>query len=116
MVASQFAFFPLFVPGTILRLPAGPVSKPGPAYWGRQSPTGEGKAHARIRQDNWKRERRNASPPLSTTPTNCLKLSLELKESVDKSDENVLENRCRQGAEEIEKLARSVKEKMKGPN
>jgi hypothetical protein len=45
-----------------------------------------------------------------------LKLSLELKESVDKSDENVLSLDVIKRAEEIEKLAHSVKEKMKGPN
>jgi hypothetical protein len=39
-----------------------------------------------------------------------------LKQSVDKSDENVLSLDVIKKAEEIEKLARSVKEKMKGPN
>jgi hypothetical protein len=45
-----------------------------------------------------------------------LKLSVELKQSVDKSDENVLSVDVIKKAEEIEKLARSVKEKMKGPS
>jgi len=45
-----------------------------------------------------------------------LKLSVELKEQVDKSDENVLSLDVIKKAEEIEKLAHSVKEKMKGPN
>jgi hypothetical protein len=45
-----------------------------------------------------------------------LKLSQELKEYVDKSNENVLSLDVLKKAEEIEKLARSVKEKMKGPN
>ena len=45
-----------------------------------------------------------------------LKLSIELKQSVDKADENVLSLDVIKKAEEIEKLARSVKEKMKGPN
>ena len=45
-----------------------------------------------------------------------LKLSQELKESVDKSDENVLSVEVIKKAEEIEKLAKSVKDKMKGPN
>jgi hypothetical protein len=43
-------------------------------------------------------------------------LSVELKQSVDKSDENVLSLDVIKKAEEIEKLARGVKEKMKGPN
>jgi hypothetical protein len=45
-----------------------------------------------------------------------LKLSVELKQSVDKSDENVLSLEVIKKAEEIEKLAHSVREKMKGPN
>ena len=45
-----------------------------------------------------------------------LKLSQELKEYVDKSNENMLSVSVLKKAEEIEKLARSVKDKMKGPN
>ena len=45
-----------------------------------------------------------------------LKLSTELKEYVDKTNENVLSLEVLKKAEEIEKLAKSVKEKMKGPN
>jgi hypothetical protein len=42
------------------------------------------------------------------------RLSSELKQSVDKSNENTLSLEVIKKAEEIEKLARSVKEKMKG--
>ena len=45
-----------------------------------------------------------------------LKLSQELKDYVDKSNENMLSVSVLKKAEEIEKLARSVKDKMKGPN
>jgi oligoribonuclease NrnB/cAMP/cGMP phosphodiesterase (DHH superfamily) len=45
-----------------------------------------------------------------------LKLSQELKDYVDKSNENMLSLNVLKKAEEIEKLARSVKDKMKGPN
>jgi hypothetical protein len=45
-----------------------------------------------------------------------LKLAVELKDSVDKSNANVLSLDVLKKAEEIEKLAHSVKEKMKGPN
>jgi hypothetical protein len=41
---------------------------------------------------------------------------VELKDSVDKSSENVLSLDVVKKAEEIEKLAHSVKDKMKGPN
>jgi hypothetical protein len=45
-----------------------------------------------------------------------LKLSQELKDYVDKSNENMLSLSVLKKAEEIEKLARSVKYRMKGPN
>ena len=45
-----------------------------------------------------------------------LKLSTGPKEYVDKTNENVLSLDVLKKAEEIEKLAKSVKEKMRGPN
>ena len=45
-----------------------------------------------------------------------LKLSTELKEYVDKTNEHVLLLEVLKKAEEIEKLAHSVKTKMKGNN
>jgi spore coat polysaccharide biosynthesis protein SpsF (cytidylyltransferase family) len=45
-----------------------------------------------------------------------LKLATELQEYVSKSNENVLSLEVIKKAEEIEKLAHSVKEKMKGSN
>ncbi len=45
-----------------------------------------------------------------------LQLAEELKRSVDKSNESVLSLDVMKKAEQIEKLAHSVKDKMKGPN
>ena len=45
-----------------------------------------------------------------------LKLSTELKQYVDKSNENILSLDVIKKAEEIEKLAHSVKTKMRGEN
>jgi hypothetical protein len=45
-----------------------------------------------------------------------LKLAVELKDYVDKSNENVLSLDVLKKADEIERLAHSVKDKMKGPN
>jgi len=53
---------------------------------------------------------------LRTDTDKLLKLTVELKEYVDKSDENVLSLDVIKKAEAIEKLAKSVREKMKGPN
>jgi len=44
-----------------------------------------------------------------------LELATELKQSVDKSNENTLSLDVIKKAEQIEKLAKQVKEKMKGP-
>jgi len=44
-----------------------------------------------------------------------LELATELKHYVDKTDENTLSLDVIKKAEQIEKLAKSVKEKMKGP-
>ena len=44
-----------------------------------------------------------------------LELATELKHAVDKSDENTLSLDVIKKAEQIEKLAKQVKEKMKGP-
>jgi len=53
---------------------------------------------------------------LKADANRLLKLAVELKDSVDKSSENVLSLDVIKKAEEIEKLAHNVKEKMKGPN
>lgn len=45
-----------------------------------------------------------------------LKLSTELKDYVDKSNENILSVDVIKKADEIEKLAHSVKTKMRGDN
>ena len=44
-----------------------------------------------------------------------LELATELKQSVDKSNENTLSLDVIKKAEQIEKLAKAVKDKMKGP-
>ena len=53
---------------------------------------------------------------LRTDTDKLLKLSVELKNYVDKSDENVLSLDVIKKADEIERLAKSVRDKMKGPN
>ena len=44
-----------------------------------------------------------------------LELATELKQSVDKSNENTLSLEVIKKADQIEKLAKTVKDKMKGP-
>jgi len=68
-------------------------------------------AHEMAKKANLERQAQ-----LKTDTDRLYKLSLELKDYVDKSNENVLSLNVLRKAEEIEKLAHSVKDKMKGPN
>jgi hypothetical protein len=70
----------------------------------------------RIAHDMEKKAAKERVAALKTDTDKLLKLSVELKEYVDKSNENVLSLDVIKKAEQIEKLAKSVKDKMKGPN
>ena len=63
-----------------------------------------------------KRAAKERAAAIKSDTDKLLKLSMELKQYVDKSDENVLSLDVIKKAEEIEKLAKNVKDKMKGPN
>ncbi len=76
----------------------------------------EDEARTRIANDMAKKAAKERVAALKNDTDKLLRLSVELKQSVDKSDENVLSVDVIKKAEEIEKLARSVKDKMKGPN
>jgi hypothetical protein len=71
---------------------------------------------ARIEAEMAKKAAKERAAALKSDAEKLLKLSVELKQSVDKADENVLSLDVIKKAEEIEKLARSVREKMKGPS
>ena len=87
---------------------------------GRADPvTATGDADAserRLEHDMAKKANLERQAHLKSDTDKLLKLSQELKEYVDKSNENMLSIDVLKKAEEIEKLARSVKDKMKGPN
>ena len=70
----------------------------------------------RMARDMAKKANLERQAQLKTDTEKLLKLSQELKDYVDKSNENMLSLNVLKKAEEIEKLARSVKDKMKGPN
>jgi TolA-binding protein len=80
------------------------------------SMAGEDDARARITHDMEKKAAKERVAALKSDTDKLLKLSIELKSYVDKSNENVLSVDVVKKAEEIEKLAKSVKDKMKGPN
>ena len=60
-----------------------------------------------------KKENVKRQQDLEKETDKLLELATELKQYVDKTNENVLSVEVIRKAEEIEKLARSVKEKMK---
>jgi hypothetical protein len=70
----------------------------------------------RITRDMAKKASVERQAALKADTDRLMKLATELKQYVDKSNENVLSLDVLRKAEEIEKLAHSVKEKMKGPN
>ncbi|MGE5054743.1 MAG: hypothetical protein ACM3WP_11310 [Acidobacteriota bacterium] len=72
--------------------------------------------HARLAHEMEKKAAKDRVAALKNDTDKLLKLTTELKSYVDKSDENVLSVDVVKKAEQIEKLAKSVKDKMKGPN
>ncbi|HXM64348.1 MAG TPA: hypothetical protein VN950_26035 [Terriglobales bacterium] len=73
----------------------------------------EDEQRAKIEKDMAKKANRERQAQLQRDTDNLLKLANELKQSVDKSSENTLSLDVVKKAEEIEKLAHSVREKMK---
>lgn len=69
--------------------------------------------HAKMERAMAKKANRERQAELQRDTDNLLKLANQLKQYVDKSNENTLSLDVVKKAEEIEKLAHSVKEKMK---
>jgi hypothetical protein len=91
-----------------------PSPPPPPMITGGPSATDE--TQRRLAADMAKKANLQRQAALKADTDKLLKLAVELKDSVDKSTENVLSLDVLKKAEEIEKLAHSVKDKMKGPN
>ncbi len=66
-----------------------------------------------MEKDMAKRANKQRQEEIRRDSEQLLKLATELKQYVDKSNENILSMDVIKKAEEIEKLAHSVKEKMK---
>jgi hypothetical protein len=111
------SFF-LLVLGLVLAfgvLPAGAQNPKFPPMPEPQSqPTSpEDQAKSKLERDMAKKANQERQAQLKRDTEKLLKLSTELKDYVDKTNENVLSFDVVKKAEEIEKLAHSVKEKMK---
>ena len=69
-----------------------------------------------MQKDMAKKANEQRQAELKRDTERLLRLSTELKDYVDKTNEHVLSLEVLKKAEEIEKLAHSVKTKMKGNN
>jgi len=67
-----------------------------------------------IEKDMAKKANKQRQAEIRRDSEQLLKLATELKQYVEKSNENILSIEVLRKSEEIEKLAHSVKEKMKG--
>ena len=78
-----------------------------------QPPSQEDASKSKVERDMAKKANQERQVALKRDTEKLLKLATELKDYVDKTNENVLSFEVVKKAEEIEKLAHSVKEKMK---
>lgn len=87
-------------------------------------PIYQGQTNQNRQEDEWEIQQRKAlekkvnlqrQEDIKKDTEKLLELATELKQAVDKSNENTLSLDVVKKAEQIEKLAKAVKEKMKGP-
>jgi hypothetical protein len=100
-----------FVLTTALPSQTGPLQQRDPLA--AQKAGIEDGSHAKMERDMAKKANEQRQANLRRDTEKLLKLATELKESVDKTTESTLSLDVIKKAEEIEKLARSVKDKMK---
>jgi hypothetical protein len=90
-----------------------PNIAPPPGMQGQEPENGSG-IPPEIQKQMEKKANQQRHSDLKRDTEKLLRLSTELKEYVDKSNENILSLDVIKKADEIEKLARSVKTKMRG--
>jgi hypothetical protein len=95
-----------------------PNPRPGapPAAGDLPATSDADEAQQRLAHDIAKKANQARQAMLKSDTDKLLKLAVELKDYVDKSNENVLSVDVLKKADEIERLAHSVKDKMKGAN
>jgi hypothetical protein len=81
-----------------------------------ENPAGMDESRDRMEAERLKKANLERQAQLKSDTDKLVKLAGELKDYVDKSNENVLSLDVMKKADEIEKLAKSVKDKMKGAN
>jgi hypothetical protein len=117
---SMYSILKWFAPITFLAIilstainaPAQSHPAAAPSTGERQQP--EDEATIRMKKDMAKKANTERHESLKRDTDHLLELAQGLKDQVDKSSENTLSLDVLKKAEEIEKLAHSVREKMKG--
>ena len=98
--------------GSFLAHAQSPKLAPMPMPQGQQTEQ-EDPTKTKLERELAKKANQERQAALKRDTDKLLKLATELKDSVDKTNESVLSLEVVKKAEEIEKLAHSVKEKMK---
>jgi hypothetical protein len=109
-------FCAVTLPASSQQSPGAPPPSPRRAGDATSPIAGPDETRDRLTHDMEKKAAKDRVAALKSDTDKLLKLSVELKQVVDKSDENVLSLDVIKKADEIERLAKSVKDKMKGPN
>ncbi len=116
-IVWTLSFFLLFATFCGAQAPAPPVRPPLPTTQEPNPATDDAdEMRQQLARDMAKKASQTRQAAIKADTDKLLKLAVELKDYVDKSNENVLSLDVVKKAEEIEKLAHSVKDKMKGPS
>jgi hypothetical protein len=112
----SFRFLSLLATLTVLLSLAcdGQQVGPPPMFGGANKPPVEDQQKAKLVKEMEKRANEQRQAELQRDTEQLYKLASELKQQVGKSSENVLSLDVIKKAEEIERLAHNVREKMKG--
>lgn len=119
LLACTFLFITVSLP-TLAQIPGSQQPQQEPPMEqprldvGTQIPADD--ATARMSEELERKAEVERVAQLKSDTDKLLKLSVELKTYVDKTNTNVLSLDVMKKAEEIEKLAKSVRDKMRGPN
>lgn len=113
-MASRTVF--ALIIGFVLTIGLSPASAQNPRFPTvplPETPPHEDPTKSKIERDMAKRASQERQAALKRDTDRLFKMATELKDYVDKTNENVLSLEVVKKAEEIEKLAHSVREKMK---
>jgi flagellar motor protein MotB len=114
MIAFLCLFLVLYSPNQISSQQPPPMAPP---RVGAPEPDESGPGiPSRIQKDMEKKANEERQTELKRDTEKLLRLSTELKDYVDRSNENILSVDVIKKADEIEKLAHSVKTRMRGNN